>query len=78
MSTSEPFVEPYPGYSDENKGPLILSVISVLTGLALLFVVGRIWSRLLSIRKLAVDDYIVVGCVVRILSNLTSPTLATG
>lgn len=64
MSTNDTFVEPYPGYADENKGPLIIGVISALTGLTLLFVVGRVWSRFLSIGKLAIDDYIVIGCIV--------------
>ncbi|KAL2272071.1 hypothetical protein VTJ83DRAFT_1442 [Remersonia thermophila] len=65
MSSNLPpdFVEPYPGWAEENKGPLILGVTGSLTALAGLFVIGRIYSRLLSIRKLAIDDYIVIVCI---------------
>ena len=65
MSASPPpFVEPYPGFSNENKGPLIVVVTATLTALALLFVVARVYSRLLSAGKLAVDDYIVMLSIV--------------
>ncbi|KAK1830899.1 hypothetical protein QBC39DRAFT_308119 [Podospora conica] len=64
MSTNEPFVEPYPGYAAENKGPLILGVTSALTLVTLLFVAGRVWSRTISLGKLAVDDFIVIGCII--------------
>lgn len=43
---------------------MILAVTSALTGLALLFVVGRIYSRIISVGKLAVDDFIVIFCIV--------------
>lgn len=62
--TSPGFVEPYPGWAGENKGPLILTVTGTLTGVAGLFVVGRIYSRLISQGRLAIDDYIVVICIV--------------
>jgi hypothetical protein len=67
MSASPPpplFVEPYPGFSDENKGPLIVIVTATLTALALLFVVARVYSRLLAVGRLAVDDYIVILSIV--------------
>ena len=65
MSASPPpFVEPYPGFSNENKGPLIVVVTSTLTALALLFVIARVYSRLLSVGNLAVDDYIVMLSIV--------------
>ena len=63
-SPPPPFVEPYPGFSAENKGPLIVIVTATLTALALLFVVARVYSRLLSAGKLAVDDYIVILSIV--------------
>lgn len=58
------FEEPYPGWAEENKGPLILGVTSAMTTLAGLFVIGRIYSRIISLRKLAIDDYIVIVCIV--------------
>ena len=62
--TSPAFVEPYPGWADENKGPLILTVTGTLTGVTGLFVVGRIYSRLISQGRLAIDDYIIIICIV--------------
>ncbi|KAK1756667.1 hypothetical protein QBC47DRAFT_319740 [Echria macrotheca] len=62
-SEPAPFVEPYPGFSEENKGPLILTVTSVLTSVAFVFVTGRIYSRIISVGKLAADDYIVILCI---------------
>lgn len=55
----------YEAWAAENKGPLILGVTSALTLFAMVFVVGRTYSRLLSVGKLAVDDYIVIVCLVR-------------
>ncbi len=54
----------YPGWSHENKGPLILGVTGTLTFIAFLFVVGRIYSRFVSLGKLGSDDYIVILCIV--------------
>lgn len=65
-----------PGYADANKGPEILIVTITLTALALLFVCGRIYSRHISLRRLAADDYIVIFCIVR-RSLLLYPLLAT-
>jgi hypothetical protein len=62
-----PLVEPYPGFSDENQGPVILGVTTALTGLAFLFVMGRIYSRFLSLGRLATDDYIVIFSIVCLL-----------
>ena len=59
-----PFVEPHPGYAAENKGPEILIITSIMTFLAVLCVASRIYSRFLSIGKLAIDDFVVVFCVV--------------
>jgi hypothetical protein len=63
MSTPD-FVEPYPGYAQENKGPLILTATGTLTAIAGLFVSARIYSRMVSLGKLGVDDYIVILCSV--------------
>lgn len=75
MSSTEPFVEPYPGYSEENKGPLILTVTATLTAVTSLFVAGRIYSRLLSLGKIAIDDYIVILCIVSVLLTVTGSIL---
>ncbi|GAB1321092.1 Rhodopsin domain-containing protein [Madurella fahalii] len=58
------FEEPYPGWAQENKGPLILTTISILTAVALLFVAARIYSRKISLGRLGVDDYIVIICII--------------
>ena len=52
---------------DDHKdhGPVIVITTSVLTFVALLFVIARIASRRISGRKLAVDDHLVVICIVR-------------
>lgn len=59
-----PFVEPYPGFSDETNGPLIVVVTTALTGLATLFVIARVYSRMLSAGKIALDDWIIIISVV--------------
>jgi len=62
MSAPAPFEEPYPGWAQENKGPLILTTTSTITAITFLFVVARVYSRILSVGKLAVDDFIVIFC----------------
>jgi len=52
--------EPYPGWAQETQGPVIVGVTSALTALATLFVLGRLYSRILSIGKLQIDDYIMI------------------
>jgi len=64
MFAAAPFEEPYPGYAQENKGPLILTVTATLTGLCLLFVLSRLYSRMISTGKLAIDDFVVIVCIV--------------
>lgn len=59
-----PFVEPYPGFSDETNGPLIVVVTTALTGLATLFVIARVYSRMLSAGKIALDDWIIIISIV--------------
>lgn len=53
-----------PGFAEENKGPEIIIITSAMTALASIFVIGRIYSRMISIGKLGVDDYIVIGSIV--------------
>lgn len=64
----------YPGWSHENKGPLILGVTGTLTFITFLFVVSRIYSRLVSFGKLGSDDYIVILSIV---SNTWPPNQPT-
>jgi len=59
-----PFVEPYPGFSNETNGPLIVAVTTALTGLATLFVIARIYSRIISAGKIALDDWIMIVSIV--------------
>jgi hypothetical protein len=59
-----PFVEPYPGFSNETNGPLIVVVTTALTGLATLFVIARIYSRMISAGKIALDDWIIIVSIV--------------
>ena len=55
-----PFVEPYPGFNQETKGPLIVAVMSSLTALALAFVLARLYSKSISSRKVDVGDWLVI------------------
>lgn len=54
-----------PGYAQETKGPLTITITATLTSLCLLFVIARVYSRFVSIGKLAIDDYIVIFSIVR-------------
>lgn len=68
MSAPEPpppFVEPYPGFNEETKGPLIVTVMSCLTGLALVFVAARLYSKSISARKMDFGDWLVIVSGVR-------------
>jgi hypothetical protein len=64
MSNTLDFVEPYPGWAEESKGRLILGVTGAMTGLAFLFVSARIYSRMISLGRLGVDDYILIISIV--------------
>jgi len=63
-STPPALVEPYPGWAQEDKRPVTLGVMGALIGLALLFVVARVYCRIISLGRLGIDDYIVVFCIV--------------
>jgi hypothetical protein len=56
---------PYPGYENETRGPLFVGLTTALTVLATLFVAGRIYSRLISVGKVFVDDWIMILSIVR-------------
>lgn len=64
MSTTPTFVEPYPGWAQEDRRPITLGIMGALIGLAMLFVVARVYCRFISVGRLAIDDYIVVFCIV--------------
>jgi hypothetical protein len=64
-----PVVEPYPRWAAEDKRPVILGVAGAMIGLAFLFVVARIYCRLISIRRLRLDDFIVIFCIVGVPLN---------
>lgn len=61
---SPPLVEPYPGYAAENKGPTILGVTSAMTLLGVVFVAARVYSRVISMGKIYLDDYITLFSIV--------------
>lgn len=79
MSTTTPpaVVEPYPGWAQEDNRALILGVGGTMIGLASLFVAARIYSRFISIGRLAIDDYIVVFCSVVGIAYFTLTAVAT-
>ncbi|KAK3896857.1 hypothetical protein C8A05DRAFT_20261 [Staphylotrichum tortipilum] len=77
LTVAPPLVEPYPGWADEDKRPMILSVAGALIALAFLFVVARIYCRLISIRKLRLDDFIVIFCIVMAIAYFTLTVLST-
>lgn len=56
--------EPYPGWAEEDNGPLLMGVMGAMAGLATVFVVARIYSRLISLGRLKFDDYILIISVV--------------
>jgi hypothetical protein len=64
MSNPPDVIEPYPGWAHENTGAKLLGAISTITGVAFLFVVARIYSRMISIRRLSIDDYLVIFSIV--------------
>lgn len=63
-STTLPTVEPYPGWAEEDNRALILGVQVSMIGLAFLFVIARLYSRMVAIGRLGLDDYIVMFCIV--------------
>ncbi|KAK3331704.1 hypothetical protein B0T19DRAFT_85628 [Cercophora scortea] len=62
MSTTDSTEWP-PGWAEENKGPRIIAITVALTFITFLFVVGRIWSRMISLGKLASDDIVCIICI---------------
>lgn len=64
MSTAPGFVEPYPGWAQEDRRPMTLGIMGALIGLALLFVIARVYCRFISLGRLWIDDYIVIFCIV--------------
>jgi len=59
-----PFVEPYPGYLQESRGSIIVGVTAALTVLATLFVIGRVYSRMISVGKVFIDDWIMILSII--------------
>ncbi|KAL2021739.1 hypothetical protein VTK56DRAFT_6682 [Thermocarpiscus australiensis] len=54
------YVEPYPGWAQENRGPKIVVVTSIMTAIALVFVSARVYSRMISLGRIALDDLIIM------------------
>lgn len=51
-------------FANESNGPLIVGVTTALTTLALLFVIARIYSRMISVGKIAIDDWLIILSIV--------------
>ena len=64
MSTPPGFVEPYPGWAQEDNRPEILGIAGGMIVLAFLFVTARIYCRRISVGRLGIDDYIIVFSIV--------------
>ncbi|KAK3994302.1 hypothetical protein QBC44DRAFT_367827 [Cladorrhinum sp. PSN332] len=59
-----PFQEPYPGWAEENKGPTIMGVTGAMTFITVMFVAARLYSRVISMGRLFVDDYVVIFSII--------------
>ncbi len=51
---------PTPDWPDENRGPTLIAVTATMTALGLLFTAARVYCRMISIKRLVVEDYIAV------------------
>ena len=65
---------PPPG-GDVNRAPLLEGVDWSMTGLALIFVVCRLFSRYRIIRKPGLDDFVIT---ISIVSNINSKSIRLG
>ncbi|KAK4164049.1 hypothetical protein QBC43DRAFT_289282 [Cladorrhinum sp. PSN259] len=64
MATQAPFQEPYPGWSQENKGPTIMGITGAMTLFTTMFVAARLYSRVISMGRIFIDDYVVIFSIV--------------
>ena len=65
VMSGPPPAEPLPpSVAAENKGPMMQALVWTFTGVASLFVAGRMVSRRKKMGKLRVDDYIIIGSLV--------------
>ncbi len=56
---------PSPNSLLENRGPTLIAVTSAMSALSLLFVIARVYCRLISIKRLVIEDYIAILTSVR-------------
>ncbi len=56
---------PSPDSLLDNRGPTLIAATSAMSALGLVFVIGRIYCRLISIKRLVVEDYIAILTTVR-------------
>lgn len=56
-----------PDLASENKGPRTLAIVWSFNMVASLCVVGRIWSRLMKLHRLGLDDCLVLVSLVSVL-----------
>jgi len=58
-----------PPGGDVNRGGSLLAILWVTTGLAVLFVLSRLYVRMVIIKWHWWDDYLIVGSIVRSLKS---------
>jgi len=61
------------GWAGQNNGPFFIAVMGSTTALALLFSAARIYCRLISIKRLAIEDYIVILSIVSPVAQWLTP-----
>ena len=49
----------------EDNGPTIIAIVSVFTALGAIFVIARLYARLIVIRNMGLEDYCIVISFVR-------------
>lgn len=53
------------GHPSDDKGPKILTVLWVLTGLTTVIVTARMYIRIILLRNIGIDDYLIAVSLVR-------------
>jgi hypothetical protein len=62
-----------PPGGDVNRGPALLAILWVTAGLALFFVLSRLYVRLAIIKWHGMDDYLIITSMVRSLRPFDFP-----
>ena len=64
-----------PVFAAENKGPSIVTIIVIVTVLETLFAGARLYVRGRIMKKLQLDDYIIIVAVVRLACHIAPSQL---